>query len=75
MLKYNKIICPESGLLINVKSNLGKQILYNYINELSGGAGAMKSRAKRAANRVKAANRFKIQKWPKKKIGFPPLHS
>ena len=35
---YSKIVNPMTGRKVSLEGKLGKQILYNYINELTGGA-------------------------------------
>lgn len=52
---YDKIRNPTTGRNVDIKSNLGKQILKNYLNMIGGS----KSKFKRVVGVVRASNRFK----------------
>jgi len=52
---YDKITNPITGRNVDIKSNLGKQILKNYLNMIGGS----NSKFRRAVGVVRASNRFK----------------
>ena len=52
---YDKITNPITGKNVNINSNLGKQILKNYLNMIGGSNGKFR----RAVGVVRASNRFK----------------